>query len=207
MPRWKNLLHAAGVIVPPSAYIWNYGFCIGPYPKEQFYKVSFRREDSGDDNITVGHDNFRFVEGRPLFEYPEALQEGNTSILNRTWAIYDRFSIDSGSSVKPGHLVRYKSPINPEAYLLGRVIATGGDYVYPRKEYQDRKVYIPKGSCWIESIYEDNYDDVRYQDSNLFGPVFEGLVESFVRVTSDSGIVSPVMTKAQRSRVRLRGFQ
>ncbi|KAJ7368152.1 LexA signal peptidase [Mycena albidolilacea] len=115
----------------------------------------------------------------------------DSSLLWRDVGIFDRYSIHTRH--RRGDIVVLKSPENPRYELIKRIIAIEGDTVYTRPPYLVREVRIPKNHVWVEG------DGFHSQDSNSFGPVPLGLVDSRLlcliwpvwRLGSPTGPVTP----------------
>lgn len=96
--------------------------------------------------------------------------------------------------LKIGDIVLFTCPLRPEATVVKRIIALGGDTVMldPRRRpgyghdqikpemladalrwdtYPDHKLIVPYGHVWVEG---DNWRASR--DSNYYGPVSKGLI-------------------------------
>ncbi|KAJ7904374.1 LexA signal peptidase [Mycena olivaceomarginata] len=120
----------------------------------------------------------------------------DSSLLWRDVGIFDRYSIHTRH--RRGDIVVLKSPENPRYELIKRIIAIEGDTVYTRPPYPVREVRIPKNHVWVEGITLQG-DGFHSQDSNSFGPVPLGLVDSRLlcliwpvwRLGSPTGPVSP----------------
>ncbi|KAJ6599186.1 signal peptidase [Mycena vulgaris] len=94
------------------------------------------------------------------------------SLLWRDVAIFDRISIHTFQRYGRGDIVALKSPNNAKYELVKRIIAVEGDTVKTLPPYPEPEVHIPKGHIWVEG------DAFHSQDSNSFGPVPLGLVDS-----------------------------
>ncbi|GAA5903247.1 hypothetical protein JCM8208_002251 [Rhodotorula glutinis] len=94
-------------------------------------------------------------------------------LLNRYAALAAAHGDRSG--FKPGDVVAVKSPVKPGTLLIKRLVALPNSIVRTLPPYPESTVRVPQGACWIEG-------DERYhsRDSNTFGPVPMGLVESRV---------------------------
>lgn len=79
------------------------------------------------------------------------------------------------SRANPPHPRARRSPVNPSTLLIKRLVALPHSIVRTLAPYPESTVRVPQGSCWIEG-------DERYhsRDSNTFGPVPLGLVDSRV---------------------------
>lgn len=68
-----------------------------------------------------------------------------------------------------------RSPSNPSSLLIKRLVALPKTLVRTLPPYSESTVRVPPGHCWIEG-------DERFhtRDSNTFGPVPLGLIESKV---------------------------
>ncbi|KAK7061616.1 peptidase S24/S26A/S26B/S26C, partial [Favolaschia claudopus] len=65
-----------------------------------------------------------------------------------------------------------RSPENSKYELVKRVIAVEGDLVQTLPPYPTPQARVPQGHLWVEG------DAFHSQDSNTFGPVPSGLVDS-----------------------------
>jgi mitochondrial inner membrane protease subunit 2 len=65
-----------------------------------------------------------------------------------------------------GDIIAFASPYHPEVVSIKRIIATGGDLVYPDSRYPLDEVRVPWGHVWVEG---DNQRESL--DSNDYGPV------------------------------------
>ncbi|KAJ7742480.1 peptidase S24/S26A/S26B/S26C [Mycena maculata] len=96
----------------------------------------------------------------------------NESLLWRDVAIFDRFSIHTLQCYRRGDIVALKSPHNAKHELVKRISAVEGDIVRTLPPYPEPEVRVPKGHIWVEG------DAFHSQDSNSFGPVPLGLIDS-----------------------------
>jgi len=96
----------------------------------------------------------------------------NSSIY-RDVGLFDRFSIHIKREYHRGDIVILRSPDDPKYELVKRVIALEGDVVKTLPPYPDAEVRVPRGHIWVEGD-----EHFRSDDSNLFGPVPMGLVDS-----------------------------
>ncbi|BGO96562.1 hypothetical protein NBRC10513v2_000500 [Rhodotorula toruloides] len=104
----------------------------------------------------------------------------DSSMLVKDWVILNRYArvataVGEKDRFKPGDVVAVKSPSDPKTLLIKRLIALPSTLVRTLPPYPESTVRIPAGHCWIEG-------DERFhtRDSNTFGPVPMGLVESKV---------------------------
>ncbi|CAG8538017.1 13495_t:CDS:2 [Acaulospora colombiana] len=88
-------------------------------------------------------------------------------LLNRAAAITHKH--------KRGDVVTLYSPDNPDKIVTKRIIALEGDTVFTLPPYPEKFLRIPRGYCWIEGD-----DTFHSKDSNTFGPVPLGLINSKV---------------------------
>lgn len=72
----------------------------------------------------------------------------------------------AASEAKRGDVVAFASPRHPEMVSIKRIVATGGDTVFPDDRYPQGEVLVPWGHVWVEG---DNWRDSL--DSNDYGPV------------------------------------
>jgi len=112
--------------------------------------------------------------------------------------VYDRYST---RFLQVGDLIRYTSPSDPGRYVRGRIVGRGGDTVNPKARYRQWSAIVPSNNFWVEAETED------YEDSNIFGAVPLGLVDSRVLYSTDTAFVRRKITKEQRRRVHFRGFE
>ncbi|KAI0774382.1 LexA/Signal peptidase [Fomes fomentarius] len=93
----------------------------------------------------------------------------------RDIVLFDRFSVRLRNSFSRGDVVALKSPLDSKL-VVKRIIALDGDVVKTLPPYPDAEVRIPPGHAWVEGD-----EPFRTEDSNRFGPVPLGLVESKLR--------------------------
>ncbi|KAF9006495.1 peptidase S24/S26A/S26B/S26C [Cyathus striatus] len=91
----------------------------------------------------------------------------------RDIGIFNRFSVQSLEQFKRDDIVCLRSPIYPGQRLVKRILAVEGDIVKTLPPYPDVEVKVPLGHVWVEGDDHFNSDD-----SNQFGPVPSGLLES-----------------------------
>ncbi|KAJ7179882.1 signal peptidase [Mycena crocata] len=96
----------------------------------------------------------------------------DNSLLWRDIAIFDRLTIHTFQRYGRGDIVALKSPYDANYELVKRITAIEGDVVRTLPPYPESEVRVPKGHVWIEG------DAFHSQDSNFFGPVPLGLVDS-----------------------------
>ncbi|KAJ6629114.1 peptidase S24/S26A/S26B/S26C [Mycena sp. CBHHK59/15] len=94
------------------------------------------------------------------------------SLLWRDVGIFDRISIHTLQRYARGDIVALKSPVDSKYELVKRIIGVEGDVVRTLPPYPEPEVRVPKGHIWVEG------DAFHSQDSNSFGPVPLGLVDS-----------------------------
>ncbi|GEM06282.1 mitochondrial inner membrane protease subunit 2 [Rhodotorula toruloides] len=104
----------------------------------------------------------------------------DSSMLVKDWVVLNRLarvatSVGEKDQFKPGDVVAVKSPTEPYTLLIKRLIALPHTLVRTLPPYPESTVRVPAGHCWIEG-------DERFhtRDSNTFGPVPLGLIESKV---------------------------
>ncbi|KAJ7129807.1 signal peptidase, partial [Mycena epipterygia] len=97
------------------------------------------------------------------------------SLLWRDVGVWDRISIHTLLRYGRGDIVALKSPCDAKYHLVKRIIAIEGDTVRTLPPYPEPEVRIPKGHIWVEGVPSDAFHS---QDSNTFGPVPLGLVDS-----------------------------
>ncbi|KAI0722861.1 LexA/Signal peptidase [Earliella scabrosa] len=90
----------------------------------------------------------------------------------RDIVLFDRFSVKMWHQFRRGDVVALKSPTDSKL-VVKRIIALEGDVVRTLPPYPDAEVRIPPGHAWVEGD-----EPFRTEDSNRFGPVPLGLVES-----------------------------
>ncbi|KAJ6539227.1 peptidase S24/S26A/S26B/S26C, partial [Mycena capillaripes] len=96
----------------------------------------------------------------------------DSSLLWRDVGLFDRVSIHTLHRHGRGEIVVLKSPYDARFELVKRIIAIEGDTVRTLPPYPEAEVHVPKGHIWVEG------DAFHSQDSNSFGPVPLGLVDS-----------------------------
>ncbi|GAA5905219.1 endopeptidase catalytic subunit [Sporobolomyces salmoneus] len=94
-------------------------------------------------------------------------------LLNRYVALAASHGDKSG--YQPGDVVAVKSPINPSTLLIKRLVALPNSLVTTLPPYPEKTLRVPQGHCWIEGD-----EQFHSRDSNTFGPVPLGCVESRV---------------------------
>ncbi|KAJ7638697.1 peptidase S24/S26A/S26B/S26C, partial [Roridomyces roridus] len=93
-------------------------------------------------------------------------------MLWRDVGIFDRFSVHTLHSFNRGDIVALKSPDDAKYELVKRIVGVEGDVVRTRAPYPQPEVRVPQGHIWVEG------DAFHTRDSNMFGPVPLGLVDS-----------------------------
>ncbi|KAJ3161161.1 hypothetical protein HDU86_007783 [Geranomyces michiganensis] len=127
------------------------------------------------------------VEGRSM----QPALNPDTSGTRRDVVLLARYTpelSEIGGPIARGDVVFLTAPHDPSMTLVKRVIALEGDAVRPRRGAgegigswvrdmgpDDVYVRIPRGQCWVESD-----EPFRGVDSNVFGPVPLGLIDSRV---------------------------
>ncbi|KAI0638297.1 LexA/Signal peptidase [Trametes polyzona] len=86
--------------------------------------------------------------------------------------LFDSFSIRLAQQYNRGDIVALKSPTDSKL-IVKRIVALEGDVVKTLPPYPDAEVRVPKGHAWVEGD-----EPFRTEDSNRFGPVPLGLVQS-----------------------------
>ncbi|EJF61321.1 LexA/Signal peptidase [Dichomitus squalens LYAD-421 SS1] len=86
--------------------------------------------------------------------------------------LFNRCSVKFWKSYNRGDVVALKSPVDSKL-IVKRIIALEGDTVRTLPPYPDAEVVIPQGHAWVEGD-----EPFRTEDSNRFGPVALGLIES-----------------------------
>ncbi|KAJ6516015.1 peptidase S24/S26A/S26B/S26C [Mycena sanguinolenta] len=94
----------------------------------------------------------------------------DSSLLWRDVGIFDRRAIYKGHHQR-GDIVVLKSPENAKHEIVKRIIGVAGDTIQTLA-YALPEVQVPVGSIWVEG------DSIHSLDSNSFGPVPLGLVDS-----------------------------
>ncbi|KAJ7228779.1 signal peptidase [Mycena pura] len=95
----------------------------------------------------------------------------DSSLLWRDVGLFDRVSIYT-QRYNRGDIVALKSPYDAKRELVKRIIAVEGDIVRTLAPNPEAEVRVPKNHIWVEG------DAFHSQDSNTFGPVPLGLVDS-----------------------------
>jgi len=93
--------------------------------------------------------------------------------LWRDIAIFNKVTIQAFHNYRRGDIVALKPPSNKGPMLVKRILALPGDRVQTLPPYPDQVVTVPPGHAWVEGD-----DQWRSKDSNHFGPVPLGLIES-----------------------------
>lgn len=91
----------------------------------------------------------------------------------RDLVLFDRVSIKIRHEYNRDDVVALRSPINPKLMLVKRIIALPGDTVKTLPPHPITEVIVPPGHVWVEGD-----EAFRSEDSNWFGPVSQGLIES-----------------------------
>ncbi|KAH9899761.1 LexA/Signal peptidase [Cubamyces lactineus] len=105
--------------------------------------------------------------------------------------LFDTFAIKFRHDYKRGDVVALKSPVDSKL-IVKRIIALEGDTVKTLPPYPDAEVCIPPGHAWVEGVFPvlpcdprtgnltlpEGDEPFRTEDSNRFGPVPLGLVQS-----------------------------
>ncbi|KAJ7179175.1 signal peptidase [Mycena filopes] len=103
----------------------------------------------------------------------------DSSVLWRDVAIFEgRLLTHRLEHSKRGDIVAFKSPVNLKRQLVKRIMAIEGDTVRTLPPYPEPEISVPQGHVWLEG------DAFHSQDSNTFGPVPLGLVDSRLVYTS-----------------------
>ncbi|KAI0375754.1 LexA/Signal peptidase [Pilatotrama ljubarskyi] len=92
-----------------------------------------------------------------------------------TWkdiVLFDSFSVRIRHQYKRGDIVALKSPTDSKL-IVKRIVALEGDTVKTLPPYPDAEVRVPTGHVWVEGD-----EPFRTEDSNRFGPVPLGLIQS-----------------------------
>lgn len=104
----------------------------------------------------------------------------DSSMLTKDWVLLNRYAALAAQqgykdSFRPGDVVALKSPTDPSSLLIKRLVALPKTLVRTLPPHPESTVRVPPGHCWIEG-------DERFhtRDSNTFGPVPLGLIESKV---------------------------
>ncbi|RDX55736.1 LexA/Signal peptidase [Lentinus brumalis] len=90
----------------------------------------------------------------------------------RDVVLFNRFAVRILHKYNRGDIVALKSPVDSKL-IVKRIIALEGDVVRTLPPYPDAEVRIPPGHAWVEGD-----EPFRTEDSNRFGPIPLGLVES-----------------------------
>lgn len=73
---------------------------------------------------------------------------------------------ENSDDFRPGSIIVFRSPLDPERIVVKRIIATEGQTVMCRPPYPHVTCSVPEGHIWVEG--DDSFHSV---DSNYFGPV------------------------------------
>ena len=106
------------------------------------------------------------VEGasmQPALNPPD--QKAMDYVLLNRWSIRDY-------NFQRGEVISLASPVNADQKIIKRIIGLEGDTV-KTLSYRQRIVTIPDGHCWVEGDHHG-----QSLDSNMFGPVAMGLINS-----------------------------
>ncbi|KAF9783029.1 LexA/Signal peptidase [Thelephora terrestris] len=95
------------------------------------------------------------------------------SSAGRDLVLFDRVSTKIRHEYRRDDVVAIRSPINPRLELVKRIIALPGDTVKTLPPYPIEEVVVPPGHVWVEGD-----EPFRSEDSNWFGPVSQGLIDS-----------------------------
>ncbi|KAF4619795.1 hypothetical protein D9613_005152 [Agrocybe pediades] len=87
--------------------------------------------------------------------------------------LFSKYAIRVTHDYRRDDIVLLRSPEDPNHLLIKRIVALEGDTVQTLPPYPIREVVIPKGHVWVEGDEHFVSDD-----SNHFGPVSRGLIES-----------------------------
>ncbi|KAI0832537.1 LexA/Signal peptidase [Trametes gibbosa] len=90
----------------------------------------------------------------------------------RDIVLFDIFSVRLAQRYNRGDIVALRSPSDSKL-IVKRIVALEGDVVKTLPPYPDAEVRVPLGHAWVEGD-----EPFRTEDSNRFGPVPLGLVES-----------------------------
>ncbi|CAE6428003.1 unnamed protein product [Rhizoctonia solani] len=91
----------------------------------------------------------------------------------RDIVLVDRWSIVARHRYRRGDVVSLRSPLDPNLIIVKRILALGGDTLETLPPYPDKEIRVPNGYAWVEGD-----EPFRSRDSNHFGPVPLGLIES-----------------------------
>ncbi|KAG2013787.1 signal peptidase I family protein [Coprinopsis cinerea AmutBmut pab1-1] len=114
-----------------------------------------------------------------IFEFQIVSGRSMQPTLNPDWsssrdvALFDRTAAWDEQVLDREDIVVLKSPMDPNYKLIKRIVAIEGDIVQTLPPYPIKEVVVPKGHVWVEG--DDYYNS---DDSNTFGPVARGLIES-----------------------------
>ncbi|KAJ4154055.1 hypothetical protein LMH87_010519 [Akanthomyces muscarius] len=107
------------------------------------------------------------VQGQSMYPYINEDKDStlrNDVVLTWKWSPQD--------DLQRGMVVTLRSPNNPEAVAIKRIVGLEGDTVHTRPPYPFPKVKIPKGHIWVEG---DGRPGTTI-DSNTYGPVSRRLL-------------------------------
>lgn len=97
-------------------------------------------------------------------------QTSNDYILAKHWR--------AAHNLKRGHVILYRSPLDPERQAIKRIIGLEGDVIRTRHPYPQKIIVVPKGQIWVEG--DEAFHSL---DSNTFGPIPIALVTAKVTHT------------------------
>ncbi|EKM59380.1 uncharacterized protein PHACADRAFT_86447 [Phanerochaete carnosa HHB-10118-sp] len=90
--------------------------------------------------------------------------------------LFDHFTVNWLQKYERGDIVALKSP-HEGKLIVKRIVALPGDTIKTLPPYPDAEVHIPEGHAWVEGD-----EPFRSEDSNYFGPIPLGLVQSKLSV-------------------------
>ncbi|GAA6006570.1 hypothetical protein JCM10207_004977 [Rhodosporidiobolus poonsookiae] len=106
---------------------------------------------------------------QPTFNPDSSHMYRDIVLVNRYAALAS--SMGDKTAFQPGDVVALKSPLNPSALVIKRLIALPQSLVRTLPPHPESTVRVPQGHCWVEG-------DERFhtRDSNSLGPVPLGCV-------------------------------
>lgn len=101
-----------------------------------------------------------------------------TSSTTEDIVLVQKYNVKWPKSLRRGDVVMFRSPQDPEKLVTKRIIGVQGDLILPRSpDYPKRQALVPRNHFWVEG--DNGFHSI---DSNVFGPISQGLVVGKVRM-------------------------